>query len=205
MWRKITGWLTAGQWDLISSLLELLGNLENLQTGLKLLATPEFWENVAWALLILILLYLARKIRERWKNLALRFCPSLLSKASFEQFDTPIRKAIYHLIETSPHSYTCSGLAEREAFKKLYEAMCKGRLPVIGREGDFMMPRHISWWQCRHLKPREVAVNATDAAPDGVRFSLVRFKTDEGYEKLELELCDLRVRSLDLYNLWPKV
>ncbi len=68
-----------------------------------------------------------------------------------------------------------------------------------------MMPRRISRRECRRLKPMEVAVNATDAAPDGVRFSLVRIKTDEGCEKLELELCDLRVRSFDLYDLWPKV
>lgn len=189
----------------ISSLFELLDILEHWQRLQEFLATPESWKTIFWLILILIPLILARKIGKWWKELALRLCPNVLSKGSFEQFDTPIRKAIWHLIETSPHSYTGSSLAEREAFKNLYEAMCKGSLPVIGKESDFKRPRHISWWECRKLKPREGGVTVTDAAPDGVTFLLIRFKTEEGHKKIEQRLCDLRVRSSDLYNLWPKV
>ena len=190
----------------IISLYELPGHLGNLQTWYEWLAMLEILNKISWPLFLIgIALFFAPEIRETWKNLAFKSFLCVLSETSFEQFDTPIRKAIYHLIETTPHSYTWSGMAERQAFTKLHEAMCKGRLPVIGKEGDFMMPRRISRWECRRLKPMEVAVNATDAAPDGVRFSLVQIKTDEGNEKLELELCDLRVRSFDLYDLWPKV
>ena len=206
MWRKILRWRTAGVSSIILSLYNLPGHLDNFQTWREWLAMVEILDKISWPFFAIgTILFFMPEIIGTSKKFALRSWPSLMWETSFEQFDTPIRKAIYHLIETTPHSYTCSGMAERQAFTKLHEAMCEGRLPVIGKEGDFMMPRRIYRWECRRLKPMEVAVNATDAAPDGVRFSLIRIKTDEGHEKLELELCDLRVRSSDLYDLWPKV
>ena len=203
---KILRWRTAGLSSIIFSLYNLPGHLDNFQTWREWLAMIEILDKISWSFFAIgTILFFVPEITKTWEKFALRSWPSVIWGTSFEQFDTPIRKAIYHLIETTPHSYTWSGMAERQAFTKLYEAICEGRLPAIGKEGDFMMPRRISRWECRRLKPMEVAVNATDAAPDGVRFSLVRIKTDEGHEKLELELCDLRVRSFDLYDLWPKV
>ena len=161
---------------------------------------------MAWSLVALLGLWVVSDLYRAFtqNKIVWKPWPRVLWRGSFHRFDVSIRQAIYHLIETTPHSYTQSSLAEREALNNLYKAMCDGRLPVIGKEGDFMMPRRISRWECRRLKPMEVVVNATEAAPDGVRFSLILDKTEDGH-KVELELCDLRVRSRDLYAVWPKV
>ena len=93
-------------------------------------------------------------------------------------FDTPILTAINHLLD-SPHSYTRSDRAERQALTMLYQEMCSGRLPVIGAKHDFAAPRRISAWECRRLDLREVGVTPSPAAPDGVRFVLATPGRDE--------------------------
>ena len=121
------------------------------------------------------------------------------------EFNVPILDAIRHLLE-SPHSYTRSDWAERNAFTMIHrDALCTGRLPVIGRETDFSAPRRISAWECRRLDAIEVVVMPSPAAPDGVRFVLVEPTTgDPDKDADRLHLRDLRVRSRDLYRIWPK-
>ena len=128
---------------------------------------------------------------------------SRLSETDVSQFDTPILVAINHLIRTAPHSYTRSDLAERNAFAALHEKMCSGGFAVIGKESDFTAPRHITARECNRLEPRDVVVTRTASAPDGARFSLCNPHTDQENERLEM--CDLRVRSRDLYRIWPRI
>ena len=122
------------------------------------------------------------------------------------QFDTTILDAINYLIGTAPHSYTRSDWSERAAFRELHNEMSTGELRVIGKESDFAAPRRISARECRRLTPIEVGVPRTRAAPDGVRFALthlVEGREDEG--QAALTLSDLRVRSDDLYRIWPRI
>ena len=126
-----------------------------------------------------------------------------LSQTDVSQFDTPILVAINQLIRTAPHSYTRSDWAERNAFTALHEKMCSGQLAVIGKESDFTAPRRIIARECKRLEPREVGVIPTASAPDGARFSLCSPHTDQDNERLEM--CDLRVRSRDLYRVWPRI
>ena len=128
---------------------------------------------------------------------------SRLSENDVSQFDTPILDAIDHLIRTAPHSYTRSDLAERNAFAALHEKMCSGQLAVIGKESDFVAPRRITVRECKRLEPREVVVIPTVSAPDGARFSLCSPHTGQDEERLEM--CDLRVRSRDLFRMWPRI
>lgn len=122
-------------------------------------------------------------------------------------FDVPIRDAIEHLAHTIPHSFNSSERAERHMFQVLYNEMCNGNLPVVGAKGDGRAPKRISARECKKLKPREVVVPVSPAAPHGVRFDLVdessvpeplvEFSGPFGFS-------GLRVRSRDLYRIWPK-
>ena len=125
----------------------------------------------------------------------------------FDDFDVSIQLAVNHLVGTFPHSFNSSGSAERHAFQALYEAMCAGKLPVIGTEGEFNTPKRIRTRKCKRLRPIEVAVPPNPASPCGVRFHLID-------ESISIEplvehsgpfgLTGLRVRSKDLYHIWPK-
>ena len=123
---------------------------------------------------------------------------------SFSDFDVAIQDAIDHLIHTTPHSFTRSSLAERSAFQALLEAMRAGRLPVIGMKGEHGIPQQISPRQCSKLHPIEVATL------HGVRFHLVDESTKTKRPETLIERSDplgfsgLRVRSDDLYRIWPK-
>ena len=161
---------------------------------------------VDWLLLIIVggLMFGPRVAKHgRWLAGQIGRISSQLSENDVSQFDTPILDAINHLIQTAPHSYTRSDLAERNAFAALHEKMCSGRLAVIGKESDFVAPRPITVKECKRLEPREVVVIRTASAPDGARFSLCRPRTGQDDERLEM--CDLRVRSRDLFRIWPRI
>ena len=89
----------------------------------------------------------------------------------------------------------------------LHKAMCEGRLPVIGSKGEGDPPKKINPRKCRSVKPTKVVIPANPSAPQGVRFDLIDesalpeplVETDE-----PMGFTGLRVRSDDLYGLWPK-
>ena len=131
----------------------------------------------------------------------------------FQAFDTPILEAINYVIENALHSYTSTGPAQRSAFKSLHRLMCDGLLQVIGRETEFGPFQEISKLDCLDLVPREVCIPPSEAAPDGVRFSLMHLPDNNQLslqEQLQKwagktrELQDLYVRSVDLYRHFPK-
>ncbi len=120
-------------------------------------------------------------------------------------FDMPIREAVDHYVRTFPHSYRDG--ADRHAFEVLHKAMCTGKLPVIGTKGERGMPKRLSLRQCRRLKPIRIFVPKNPASPQGVRFDLIdeAVVTDPLAETEEpIGYTGLRVRSSDLYRLWPK-
>ena len=127
-------------------------------------------------------------------------------------FDMPIREAIGHLEETVPHSFDRSGPAERVAFKQIHKRMCSGDLPVIGSTEAFGPPQVIPPAKCGDLMPEEWSVPANPSAPQGVRFCLTQYvdpKWEEGWDgvtqpQVVVQYTDLRVRSVDLYSLWPR-
>lgn len=118
------------------------------------------------------------------------------------EFDMPIRDAINHLAQTIPHSFQDSGRMERHFFRMLHREMCAGRLPVIGMNGESGSLKHISARKCKRLKPMETVVPRNPLTPHGVRFSLICLPTDRGADGVEF--LGLRVRSWDLYQIWPK-
>ena len=130
----------------------------------------------------------------------------------FQAFDTPILEAINYVIENALHSYKSTGPAQRSAFKSLHKLMCDGLLQVIGRETEFGPFREIPQSECRDLVPKEVCIPPSEAAPDGVRFSLMHLPDNNQLSLQELqkwagktrELQDLYMRSVDLYRHFPK-
>lgn len=131
-------------------------------------------------------------------------------------FDTPIRDAIHHVVSTVPLSFDRQSRAELEAFEKLYECMCSGKLPVKGTPAEGGKLQRIFRWKCKKLTPFETVIPRSLAAPEGVRFSLY---SKESVEQLQnnplprelvpgtdfIEYSGLMVRSCDLYRLWPMV
>ncbi len=114
-------------------------------------------------------------------------------------FDIPIRDAIHHLVLTIPHSFDRPSFAEQAMFKQLHHRMCNGSLSVVGTPGEIVGPQRIPPKKCRKLDPVEVVIPQSEAAPEGVRFSLVRYS-----DNVEVEYTALAVRSDDLYRIWPK-
>lgn len=123
----------------------------------------------------------------------------------FSSFDVPIRKAIDHYVSTEPHSYTSN--AELHAFRALHRAMREGVLRVVGSKGEGGIPREISARECRRLTPIMVIVPRLPASPDGVRLDLIdeSIGIEPGVEYDDpIGFSGLRVRSNDLYRIWPK-
>ena len=119
-----------------------------------------------------------------------------LARVSY--FDVPILDAINHLVQTTPHSYQRSGQAELHFFRVLHRQMCSGALPVVGMQGEEGLPKRISRRQCKRLMPQEVVIPPNPTSPYGRRFSLIDSNIpSERY-------LGLRVRSRDLYRMWPK-
>ena len=127
-------------------------------------------------------------------------------------FDMPIREAINYLGRTVPHSFDRSSLSDRLAYEKLHERMCSGELPVIGATKELDVPQPISPKQCHKLTPKEQVVPKHRSTPEGVRFLLIQYVDpdwEDGWDGLTqpqvvVKYTDLRVRSADLYNLWPR-
>ena len=92
------------------------------------------------------------------------------------------------------------------AFNALYNQMCKGKLPVIGSWGEGTPPRRIEARRCRRLMPVATIIPRNPTTPQGVRFDLV----DKSSMAMLVEhdkpvgFTGLRVRSRDLYRLWPQ-
>ena len=123
-------------------------------------------------------------------------------------FDIPIRNAIDHLVQTVPHSFNQGGNAGHHAFHALYNEMRAGNLPVIGTKSEFNAPKRISTRKCKKLKPSPVLIPDNPASPYGERFDLI----DDKLFRLEplvehngpFGFTGLRVRSKDLYRMWPE-
>lgn len=125
-------------------------------------------------------------------------------RRTFSSFNTPVRDAIKHFVLTVPHSYED---AERYAFRSLHKAMCDGLLPVVGCKREGSRVRRISAKQCRLLEPTIILVPKNPATPQGVMYGL-SWDTPPPVPLLEtdaaLGFTELRVRSSDLYNLFPQ-
>ena len=151
----------------------------------------------------------------RWKLKKEREAPKRDARVQgFSDFDMPIETAIEHIVDSTHHTFTRSSLAERNAFAQLHTAMCSGRLPVIGREGEATTPRKISRCRCKKLDCIEMAT------PQGIRFQLIDREQNERIakglkalrersitrfeESAPIGFSELRVRSKDVYGIWPR-
>ena len=122
-------------------------------------------------------------------------------------FDMPILKAVDHLVRSSSHTFPKGREARHRAAQMLHEAMCAGTLPVVGSRGEFRERRRISARQCRGLRPQEVVVPRNPTTPLGVRLDLwdKSLNLELGVEHSDpIGFTNIRVRSRDLYRLWPK-
>ena len=120
-------------------------------------------------------------------------------------FDMPIREAVDHYVRTYPHSYRDG--ADQHAFEVLHKAMCRGKLPVVGTRGEDSPSERISARRCRRLKPIMTLLPKNPASSQGKRFYLMESveATEPLAEAARLHgYTGLRVRSRDLYRLWPK-
>ena len=125
----------------------------------------------------------------------------------FSSFDLPLHRAVDHVVQTSQHSYNSSSGAERMALQALHEAMCQGRLEVVGSWGEGSPPQLIDQQECQQMQLVAVCVPANPTVPNGIRFDLVDKATLENPPLHEIHgpssLTALRVRSNDFYGLWP--
>lgn len=129
-------------------------------------------------------------------------------------FDMPIRDAVRHVVATTTNSYDRPSLAEEAAFRTLHADFCnrRRRLPVLGQAQDSGPLERIPRKKCRALEPLPVVVPKKPTAPNGIVFAL--FKQPVPSEPREFSLTgpspmrfywSLRVRSKDLYRIWPQV
>ena len=126
--------------------------------------------------------------------------------ASMPYFDMPIRDAISHIVETSTYDFTSSYASDQSAFEELYREMCSGKLLIVGSWGSDSPRKRIGPRKCKRFAPRRVVIPRTCDSPDGYRFDLI--------EELEVAplvehdkptgFTRLRVRSRDLYKIWPR-
>ena len=123
-------------------------------------------------------------------------------------YDLPIRVAIRHVIHTTPHSYQTAQMAADHYFEVLYEQMCSGEIGVVGRRGEDEELKYINKRECKRYTPSMVVVPRSPSAPEGLRYCLVaRTRSSTPYPLQEVAFdgfTDLRVRSRDLYRLWPR-
>ena len=132
-----------------------------------------------------------------------------LFRPSLRHFDVPIRDAIRHAADSTDHSYGDPVLRDEHFFNLLHESMCSGEMLVAGRKDEEGALKRIGREECKNLIPQEMAVPRNPSTPEGARYCLVERTTYETRnERVEKKLrgyyTGLRVRSRDLYHLWPK-
>ena len=119
----------------------------------------------------------------------------------------PVLEAIEHMKQTVAHQWDSHDKAERDFWKRIHEQMRAGRLRVIGAEVPGGPLRRISRKELAKLTPVPMNVPPSDTAPYGVRFDLLdeaRLTESDSYRDPFPGAYDLRVRSKELYRLWPQ-
>ena len=125
----------------------------------------------------------------------------------FADFDMPILAAIEHMMQTVTHSWDSPDKAERFFFRAIHKQMKAGRLRVMGAEAPGGLLRRIRKKNLTGLTPVPMNVPESDTAPHGVRFDLIdeaRLGEPDKHKGPLPGFFDLRVRSKDLYRLWPR-
>ena len=122
-------------------------------------------------------------------------------------FDMPILAAIEHMMQTVPHSWDSPDKAERFFFRAIHKQMKAGRLRVMGAEAPGGEVRRIRKKQLSSLTPVPTNVPESETTPYGVRFDLID-EAKLGKPRVQSGsfpgFFDLRLRSKDLYRLWPR-
>ena len=119
----------------------------------------------------------------------------------------PILSAIEHMVQTVAHSWDSPDKAERAFFRSIHTQMRAGRLRVVGAEVPDGPLRRIGKRKIAKLTPVPMNVPQSDTAPHGVSFVLIDEAKLPEPDKQQGSLpgfFDLRVRSKDLYRLWPR-
>ena len=128
-------------------------------------------------------------------------------KRRFGDFDMPILAAVEHMVQTVTHSWDSPDKAERAFWRLIHAQMCAGRLRVMGAEIHGGRVRRIRKKELAGLTPVPMNVPPSDTAPHGVRFDLIdeaKLKKPEKHRGPFPGFSDLRIRSKDLYQLWPR-
>ena len=128
-------------------------------------------------------------------------------KRRFGDFDMPVLAAIEHMVQTVAHSWDSPDKAERAFFRGIHTQMCAGRLRVMGAEVPGGPLRRIRKKKLAGLTPVPMNVPPSDTAPHGVRFDLIdeaKLGEPDKHRGPLPGFFDLRVRSKDLYRLWPR-
>ena len=129
------------------------------------------------------------------------------SRKPQQDFDMPILSAIEHMVQTVAHSWDSPDKAERAFFRSIHTQMRAGRLRVVGAEVPDGPLRRIGKRKIAKLTPVPMNVPQSDTAPHGVSFVLIDEAKLPEPDKQQGSLpgfFDLRVRSRDLYRLWPR-
>ena len=122
----------------------------------------------------------------------------------YDDFDMPILAAIEHMVQTVAHSWDSIDKTEEAFWHAIHKQMVAGRLRVIGAEAPGEEIKRIRKKQLIGLIPVPMRVPPSEIAPHGVRFDLIdeaKPKTHQGHFQ---GFYDLRVRSRELYRLWPR-
>ena len=125
----------------------------------------------------------------------------------YADFDMPILSAIEHMVQTVAHSWDSPDKAERAFFRSIHTQMRAGRLRVVGAEVPDGPLRRIGKRKIAKLTPVPMNVPQSDTTPHGVSFVLIdeaKLPEPEKHRGPLPGFFDLRVRSKDLYRLWPR-
>ena len=128
-------------------------------------------------------------------------------KRRFGDFDMPILAAVEHMVQTVAHSWDSPDKAERAFFRSIHTQMRAGRLRVVGAEVPDGPLRRIGKRKIAKLTPVPMNVPQSDTTPHGVSFVLIdeaKLPEPEKHRGPLPGFFDLRVRSEDLYRLWPR-
>ena len=200
------GSIASGLWKLLG----IIGIPGDFKIWMDLVKGMRFSEVVVWLPMLLGVAWSAYLYRREIRQWTRR------GSNNEESFDMPIDEAIKYLGRTVQHSFGASRRFDRVAFKMLHKPMCSGELPVIGsseQHGVLSVPSVIPPKRCIEMTPEEQVVPIGLSAPDGVRFRLIAYADKNWLDNWDgvsqpvilEQYSDLRVRSADVYRLWPRL
>ena len=175
------------KWDISATALCLLGQSAMISWDIISIHWPAFVFGCVFVVFA-ILGFLDQREKRRIEK----------SRQDIRQYDVEIADAITILASTTPSrvGWDSECNFKEYVFKKLHGYMCDGELAVAGSTGALEKTHPIPKEKCQSLTP------AVAIAPKGNVLYWLHSKLNDKFQADKVYM-DLRVRSEDLYMIWP--